>query len=71
MGKEHERRRIVQVETCNNPDTKLYSMETAFCHVLWFEKKGDSLIDTDRNTQSKKKQERQTQERWWQPQECL
>lgn len=43
------------METRSNPDTRLYSMEIALCHVLWFEKNGNSLIDTDRNTESKKK----------------
>lgn len=43
-------------------------MEIALCHVLWFEKKGDSLTATDRNTQSKKNQGEADAERWWQPQ---
>ena len=38
------------METCTDPDTRLYSVEIAFGYVLWFEKKQDSLIDTDRHT---------------------
>lgn len=39
LGRKWGRRGTVQLETCTNPDTRLYSVEIAFGHVLWFEKK--------------------------------
>jgi hypothetical protein len=71
-GRQSRGEREKEGELCNwkhlTIQTQDNSMEIALCHVLWFEKKGDSLTATDRNTQSKKNQGEADAERWWQPQ---
>lgn len=53
----------MQLKTCTNPDRImnhrhkiLHSMEIAFSHVLWFEKKRETDSETDGDTQGEEKE---------------
>lgn len=53
----------MQLKTCTNPDRImkyrhkiLHSMEIAFSHVLWFEKKRENDSQTDGDTQGEEKE---------------
>lgn len=53
----------MQLKTCTNPDRImkyrhkiLHSMEIAFSHVLWFEKKRENDSETDGDTQGEEKE---------------
>ena len=53
----------MQLKTCTNPDRImkhrhkiLHSMETAFSHVLWFEKKRETDSETNGDTRGEEKE---------------